>query len=674
MPTRASSFSSVGTKLAVATCGVMLVSSVAVSVGLSHFERERTIGAKEQAARMAGELFLRQASTPVVFDDSTGIQETVALLGHDHEVLGIELWRNNGKPIAALLKSGEPGTVPRLGPADSVERRSDRIVFRGPIRDPAGKVIASAAVQYSLARENAGFTALRGRILVGAGGVAAVLTLLLLGMSRRWIVRPLERLLGAVKQVEVGVRADLGHRTDRSEVGRLGDAFARMAEAVDRRERDIVSRNQELDAGLRREAQSRATLASLVNNTENVICLLDAQCRLVVTNLPFQQMLLGLTSSEPRLGAPLLEQLPEVWITRWEHYLSTVLSGQHVRFEHNLVLGARERVLEVSLNRILSDNGETLGITLFGTDITERRDAETKSAALHRELLSASRLAGMTEVATAVLHNVGNVLTSVNVSARLLAEKIEHSKLGKLAKLVALIEEHAGDLGGFFARDPRARLIPEYLRTLVSHLEAERGSAAAEALSLQKNIDHIKAIVAFQQANAKLGGLFERLSLAGVLDEAVHADLALCKAGGVMVDRDYEPLPDVLADRHKVLQIVLNLIRNARQASEGLPDPTVTLRLRRSDEHAVIDVIDHGCGISPENLTKIFVHGFTTKSDGHGFGLHASACAATEMGGSLSVRSDGIGRGAIFTLKVPLVPPEGASISDAIANMPSQIA
>ena len=71
---------------------------------------------------------------------------------------------------------------------------------------------------------------------------------------------------------------------------------------------------------------------------------------------------------------------------------------------------------------------------------------------------------------------------------------------------------------------------------------------------------------------------------------------------------------------------------------------------------AIISVADNGIGIPAENLTRIFAHGFTTRKHGHGFGLHSSALAASEMGGALRVQSDGHGCGATFTIELPLSP------------------
>ena len=117
-------------------------------------------------------------------------------------------------------------------------------------------------------------------------------------------------------------------------------------------------------------------------------------------------------------------------------------------------------------------------------------------------------------------------------------------------------------------------------------------------------------------------------------------------------------LPAVAIDKHKVLQILVNLITTARQAMKDCPEKTLTLGIRATPEGtARVSICDTGCGIAAENMTRVFAHGFTTKKDGHGFGLHSSALAAKEMGGALSAASEGPGHGATFTLDLPLEPP-----------------
>jgi len=290
-------------------------------------------------------------------------------------------------------------------------------------------------------------------------------------------------------------------------------------------------------------------------------------------------------------------------------------------------------------------------------EIAERERAEHQLADAHNQLVETSRQAGMAEVATGVLHNVGNVLNSVNVSATLVSDRVRQSKAENLAKAAGLLREHAGDLEGFFARDPRAKLLLEYLPNLGEHLNEERAEMLSELQLLTKNLDHIKDIVAMQQNYAKVSGVVEPVSVASLAEDALQIHEAALVRHSVQVVREYSDVPLVAADKHKILQILVNLIGNAKYATEeqARDEKRLVIAIGLSGSQAVrVQVKDNGVGIAPENLVKIFSHGFTTKKEGHGFGLHSCALAARDMGGSLFAESDGRGKGATFTLDLPI--------------------
>jgi signal transduction histidine kinase len=294
---------------------------------------------------------------------------------------------------------------------------------------------------------------------------------------------------------------------------------------------------------------------------------------------------------------------------------------------------------------------------VLANDVTARNRAQRALAEANRQLLVASRQAGMAEVATGVLHNVGNVLNSVNVSASLLAQGIRESRSRGIDKAANLLEANRENLAEFFADGGKGTLLANYLRSLATELAGEREAQLAELTSLGKNIDHIKEIVAMQQSHAKVGGLAEKHSTAELIDEAVKLAAADCGADQQRVHVDFGARTGwVFTDRHKALQILVNLISNARQAMADLPlaERILTICTERAGENEIaIRVSDRGCGIPVENLTRIFAYGFTTRAEGHGFGLHAAALAAKEVGGSISVHSDGAGCGATFTVKFP---------------------
>jgi len=297
-------------------------------------------------------------------------------------------------------------------------------------------------------------------------------------------------------------------------------------------------------------------------------------------------------------------------------------------------------------------------------EVAERKRAEKELEAVHRQLLETARRAGMAEIATGVLHNVGNVLNSINVSATLVADRLRNSKLADLTRALNLMNQHAAHLGTFLTEHEKGKQLPGFLYLVASHLGRERGMMLEELQSLTKNIDHIKTIVAMQQSYAGVAGVVETVSLADLLDDALQLNTSSFEKYGIELVRDYADLPEVRVEKQKLLQILVNLVTNGKDAlmESGQHGRRLTARIRTSgaegQEKVFIDILDNGIGIPPENLTRIFSHGFTTKKHGHGFGLHSSANAAKELGGKLTAHSDGPGQGAAFTVELPLTPVE----------------
>ena len=301
-------------------------------------------------------------------------------------------------------------------------------------------------------------------------------------------------------------------------------------------------------------------------------------------------------------------------------------------------------------------NGEVDIFYTVSRDITERKLSEAALEKVHKELLETSRQAGMAEVATNVLHNVGNVLNSVNVASSCLADSLRKSKAADLSKVVTMLREHEGDLGAFLTSDPKGKQLPDYLAQLAEHLAGEQSVALDELAGLQKNIEHIKGIVAMQQSFGQVSGVMETLQVTELVDEALRMNPPGLFRRDIQVIKEFEKVPLIMVEKHKVLQIIVNLVRNAKQACDNPSgaEKRLTLRVTKGDDRVRIAIRDNGVGILPENLARIFGHGFTTKKDGQGFGLHSGALAAKEMGGSLSVHSNGPGTGATFTLELPL--------------------
>ena len=287
-----------------------------------------------------------------------------------------------------------------------------------------------------------------------------------------------------------------------------------------------------------------------------------------------------------------------------------------------------------------------------------RVDERTRELRVAQEnLVDAARQAGMAEIATNVLHNVGNVLNSVNISAGLIGSRLHASKARGLAQAVGLLDERAQDLGDYLSRDPKGKLLPGYLRGVSQALEAEQRGMLEELTGLSKSVDHIKQIVATQQSYAGASSMVESARVEELIDDALRISAGSLERKDVEVVKRIAELPNLWIDRHRVMQILVNLLSNARQALDASLDRGRCITVRAELEatgNLRICVSDTGEGIAAAHLERIFSHGFTTRRGGHGFGLHSSVVAAQEMGGTLRAQSEGPGRGATFTLSLPM--------------------
>ncbi len=287
-------------------------------------------------------------------------------------------------------------------------------------------------------------------------------------------------------------------------------------------------------------------------------------------------------------------------------------------------------------------------------DVTDQVFQEERRQELQLQLRDAARDAGMAEVATGVLHSVGNVLNSLGVSASLMQSQLRDSRVTNLQRVTTLLNEQGAQVGKFLADDERGKQLPGYLTQLGEHLVAENQRLQSEAAAIASHVGHIRNIVAAQQTYARRGGVTEAIDVAELLDNAVAIHFA--EMTDVTIRRDYEPLPPLTFDRHKLIQILGNLLSNARHALKARPEGPrqLWLRIRRQEPGSIaIEVQDSGVGIEQGVLHRLFEFGFTTKKDGHGFGLHTSAILAKELAGELAAFSEGPGQGARFVLRLP---------------------
>jgi C4-dicarboxylate-specific signal transduction histidine kinase len=284
----------------------------------------------------------------------------------------------------------------------------------------------------------------------------------------------------------------------------------------------------------------------------------------------------------------------------------------------------------------------------------------------HR-LVDTARRAGQAEAATGILHNVGNVLNSVTVAAAVARDLAESRSLNQLTRGLDLLRGQPDPAQ--FLTGPKGPLLLKFLASSTALFEQDQRSLCDELAQLDRHVTHIKAIVGQQQRMARTDSATERRLLSEIVLDALQIDASSHARHHIEIIRELDDTLELEVDTHRMLQILINLFANARDAVKARPAPRrITVRARAIDTAAVIDVDDNGVGIRPDVLPRLFQHGFTTKPDGHGFGLHACLSAAADLGGTLVCSSDGEDRGARFTLTVPLRPPINAPTAAAATD------
>jgi len=593
--------------------------------------------------RSVADIIGTTSTAAVAFNDTKAANEILHSLQSKEHIVSAILILPDSTIFACY---GHHADAPVIETADRfVFREADALMIKPVMLE--GKQVATLNMVSDYRAVYAGLLKLVGWMLLIVVVVGVGVAVVLSNWLQRFISDPVLRLAKTAQTVaennDYSVRA---LEESSVELGVLTQTFNQM-----------LARIQEQDEAITL-AQHKAE--ALINSIEGIVW----ECEPDTFRFTFvsQQVerLLGY-SPDTWLSTPLFWQAklhPEDAANAIQSCRDFASALKPYSYEYRM-LSADGRVVWIrESGSVLVEHGRAVAMRGIFLDVTAQKTAADELDRLNRRLLETSRLAGMAEVATGVLHNVGNVLNSVSVSATLVGDRLKQSKLTNLCRATTMLRGHNGHLGEFLTSDPKGKLLPEYLGTVSDQLAGEQTEMLSEVALLSQNIEHIKEIVAMQQSYAKVSGAFEHLDPTELVEDALRMNAAAFDRHRVKVIREYgAELPRVNVDRHKVLQILINLIRNAKYALDaGNPsDKRFVVRVEvGGDGMVALRLRDNGVGISPENLVNIFGHGFTTKKDGHGFGLHSGANAAKEMGGRLSAHSDGLGQGAEFTLELPV--------------------
>ncbi len=623
-------------------CGAVLVVAIAALFGFqvlnfrSSFQRD----ASTLAAIVAS-----HSGAAVAFKDDTAADEMVGSLRAKPTVLTASLQSADGSIIARFGKA-EDAKALSLFPTAGENRFVDGHLLLTESVVVKNERVGTLYMRMDYQRTFRELLRFYGLVVLGITIVSIGLAVFLSSRLGRTITGPVLQLSRTAKIVgekkDYSVRAGV---SSRDEMGSLADSFNEM-----------LGRIETQDAAL---SLSQQKMEALINSIDGIVWERAADT---------YQFTFVSRQSEAILGYP-----PSAWLdepTFWQDKLHPQDAGKAVQTAHEMATRGQPYSFEYRITAAdgraiwiresgtaLAENGRPVAIRGIFQDITQAKLDAAQLDKLNRQLMDTSRHAGMADVATGVLHNVGNVLNSVSVSATLVGERLRASNVVDLRRATTMMLEQNGRLAEFLTQDPKGKLIPEFLGSVAEAMAEEQTELIAEMTSVGQHIEHIKEIVAMQQSYAKLSGVHETLPPGDLVEDALSLNVAAFERHHIELVREFDKnLPNVCVDRHKVLQILINLLRNAKHAMEdgGKPERRMVIRVGMAAEDRVkITVLDNGIGIPAENLTKIFNHGFTTKKEGHGFGLHSGANAAKEMGGSLAAHSAGPGQGAEFTLELP---------------------
>lgn len=585
-----------------------------------------------------------QSTAAVTFSDRQAAGELLKALKEEPQIVGAQLRAIDGTVIASYGQYGEAGT---LVPEKNGLRFGERFLYLTQPVALDNEEIATLSLKADFQTAHGELLGFYARLLAGVVLVSMLLIMLLANIFHPVITAPVLKLAMTASRVaeskDYSLRAEI---LGQDEIGRLSSAFNGMLYQIQAQDSEL------------KESRERFELA--VAGSRDGLWDWDVATNQVFYS-PRWKSMLGYEEGEIQAAFDEFTRLlhPDDR-SRVMEKLNAYFAGDDQHFEAEFRLQGKDGDYGwvVSRGVALRDaEGKPYRMAGSHTDITERKLAEQELDKLNRQLVDISRQAGMADIATGVLHNVGNVLNSVNVSATLVIDGVKQQEIHHLAKAIELLNEHSGQATEFLSQNPRGQMLLGYVTEFVDQLGAEREEHIGELTALTKNIEHIKEIVAMQQSYAKVSGATGTFDLVELVEDALKINLNGFERHQVRIVREYEPTPLVFADRHKTLQIIINLLSNAKHALDRVntDDKTITIQVgSRSPARVQIVVTDNGIGIARENLVNIFNFGYTTRSEGHGFGLHSGANAAKEMGGTLSVFSAGPGTGARFTLELPV--------------------
>jgi len=477
------------------------------------------------------------------------------------------------------------------------------------------------------------------------------------------IVPPIQRLMVAAEGVAHG---DLNAEvmvTSKDEIGQLGRSFNAMVNDLRHaamKEQSILDELQNLNHELESRVQDRTKdleesetkIRAVLDNIGEGIIVLDENDAIESMNPAAENIFAMKEDDAIGLNSAVL-------IANNDDINSIFNSSENRQPKEYQGLRSNRSTFPLEFVVSTMDVGEKSLRVCILRDVTTRKETEATLADAQGQLVDAAHKSGMADMATGVLHNIGNILNSVNLAGEEIHRISSTSKISGLIKANQLLQENEENMGEFLTQDARGQKLPNYFIKMGKVLNDEIAQINIESKGLMKKTTMMQEVLSTQQAYATSGFHNEQLNLTELIEDSLKIQEASLKKWGVKLDKQYAEIPDCMGQKSKLLQVITNLVKNAKEAMNdndqyNRPKEMLIETGRLNDNAIYLKIKDNGCGINKEQLAKIFNHGFTTKETGHGFGLHTCANAMTEMKGALNVDSEGVQKGATFTVTIPV--------------------
>ncbi len=409
--------------------------------------------------------------------------------------------------------------------------------------------------------------------------------------------------------------------------------------------------------------------------------------QILVTNFNLNNLKDSLVANLPRLGVrncficlfsgPDDRRLFDDYRLEFEYYDGKMVKSDHVRDRSGIHdFGGylfRENRTYIYLAHLLYIGSDFMGFILIDPmrmDLRIYRNLTVQIAmalngimlfdkldASYRKLMDQAHKKGMADT-TGILHNIANILNSVFVTAQSIDSLMAGNPVNDLLMANSLLDKNIDRLEGFIKDDPRGKMLMQYYVTLGNEFDIYRSKMQTYIGRLADKVGLIEGIVNAQQSYTEIKSGLERLDIIPVIEDVLNMHQASIDRHGISAERKYTGSVIALAQRTKLFHILTNIVKNAVEAMDKTEpgDRVLSVEVYKKSGNIFIRISDSGEGIAQGNLENIFAYGFTTKKNGHGFGLHSCANYMTEMKGRLWAENNEDGRGASFVLQFTAPP------------------